>query len=234
MTRKQYYDFIDSLPTLNKNGQLAPGTRTRCFDLDTLEVVLMYYATRKLKNDANNNQWNDYNATDPRVFQGCVWSAESTYDNDNENGNDDAVNSWNDDDKDSNEDQNHQQATEDSSQMHSSEGSDIDKFEEQDQETASPLFDCSNNDDRNNVTTASDNNLGPALTSINKTDNEEKNDEEKEQEVPLIDPPMPQVRRSQRLANALRTKELLRPTPPILRRSPRLALIPRVSYVGMC
>jgi hypothetical protein len=52
--------------------------------------------------------------------------------------------------------------------------------------------------------------------------------------LPVVSPPLPQLRRSQRLANAAASRQTLPPLPPELRRSPRLALKPRVSYVGMC
>jgi hypothetical protein len=52
--------------------------------------------------------------------------------------------------------------------------------------------------------------------------------------LPIVSPPLPQLRRSQRLANAAASRQTLPPLPPELRRSPRLALKPRVSYVGMC
>jgi hypothetical protein len=61
--------------------------------------------------------------------------------------------------------------------------------------------------------------------------------EEEEVELPVppvVSPPLPQLRRSQRLANAAASRQTLPLLPPVLRRSPRLALKPRVSYVGMC
>jgi hypothetical protein len=51
---------------------------------------------------------------------------------------------------------------------------------------------------------------------------------------PVVSPPLPQLRRSQRLANAAASRQTLPLLPRVLRRSPRLALKPRVSYVGMC
>lgn len=67
----------------------------------------------------------------------------------------------------------------------------------------------------------------------NDDDDEEEGEEEEEvsQEVPppppppVVEHPPHQPRRSRRIAAM---------TPPVLRRSPRLALLPRVSYVGMC
>ena len=63
------------------------------------------------------------------------------------------------------------------------------------------------------------------------------NDVEEEQNSPSFfpsSPPLPQLRRSQRLANEATTLMSLPPQLPLLRRSPRLALKPRTSYVGMC
>jgi phosphoribosyl-AMP cyclohydrolase len=57
---------------------------------------------------------------------------------------------------------------------------------------------------------------------------QQQEEEEEEEEIP---PPQP-VRRSQRLASNLQA--ILPALVPVLRRSPRLALLPRVSYVGMC
>jgi hypothetical protein len=51
---------------------------------------------------------------------------------------------------------------------------------------------------------------------------------------PVLSPPLPQLRRSQRLANAAASRQTLPLLPRVLRRSPRLALKPQVSYVGMC
>jgi hypothetical protein len=70
--------------------------------------------------------------------------------------------------------------------------------------------------------------IKPPLPS-NTTDHVEVVDEEV---APLIAPPTQQVRRSRRLALARTRNEAI--VPPMLRRSPRLALLPRVSYVGMC
>ena len=63
------------------------------------------------------------------------------------------------------------------------------------------------------------------------------NDVEEEQNSPSFfpsSPHLPQLRRSQRLANEATTLMSLPPQLPLLRRSPRLALKPRTSYVGMC
>ena len=70
----------------------------------------------------------------------------------------------------------------------------------------------------------------------------EDDDEEEEEEVPPATPPSPpqQLRRSRRIAANAVTTQVPPPPPllllllqPLLRRSARLALIPRVSYVGM-
>jgi hypothetical protein len=61
------------------------------------------------------------------------------------------------------------------------------------------------------------------------------NEDVVEAEVPPpVSPPTQQVRRSRRLAIVRTRSELLPVLPPTLRRSPRLALLPRISYVGMC
>jgi hypothetical protein len=217
LTRKPYYDFIDSLPAMNKHSQLSPATRTRCFNLDTLEVVLMRYATQKLKTNIKYNQWNDYSAdSDPRVFQGFVWTAAPTFDDNNEDENTnniDVINilDFNDDDKE--EDKNEQE-------------------EGQQQESEIRQIHASTNVDAANVTVVSDADQIPVFNLVDIDDNKKGKHQEQEQEAPSIVPPLPQVRRSQRLANARTLQEL--PIPPILRRSPRLALMPRVSYVGMC
>lgn len=73
-----YYDLIDSLPT----SSTGRGTRTRCADLNALEVLLRWYASRKFS-EANctyidRHRWDDAMADfDPRVFQGFVWMLDS-------------------------------------------------------------------------------------------------------------------------------------------------------------
>lgn len=69
-----YYDLIDSLPTYQGNR----ATRTRCNDIQSLEILLQYYTTNKLTNQNCNNidhtKWDDNTADiDPRVFQGFIW-----------------------------------------------------------------------------------------------------------------------------------------------------------------
>jgi hypothetical protein len=71
-----FYDLVDSLPGGGRN--LA--SRTRCKDVQSLEVLLRWYTTRKFS-DTNcahidGNPWDDNMADmDPRVFQGFVWAA---------------------------------------------------------------------------------------------------------------------------------------------------------------
>ena len=78
-TKQSYYDFIDSMPGIMQIGQ-SRATRTRCTDMESLQVLLLWYASRKFS-DANcnyidRNPWDDNTADlDPRVFQGFVWSS---------------------------------------------------------------------------------------------------------------------------------------------------------------
>jgi hypothetical protein len=104
--------------------------------------------------------------------------------------------------------------------------------EGQQQELEIRQIHASDNIDVDNVTMVSDADQIPVFNLVDINDNKKGKQQEPEQEAPSIVPPLPQVRRSQRLANARTLQEL--PIPPILRRSPRLALMPRVSYVGMC
>jgi hypothetical protein len=74
-TGQATFDLIDSLP----GGSAGRGTRTRCADVASLEVLLQWYTLRKFSDrncqyiDAN--PWDDASAdVDPRVFQGFVWS----------------------------------------------------------------------------------------------------------------------------------------------------------------
>jgi hypothetical protein len=68
------YDLIDSLPSFS-----GKGTRTRCQDLQSLSVLLNWYACHKFS-DSNlkyisSNEWDDGMADfDPRVFQAFVWA----------------------------------------------------------------------------------------------------------------------------------------------------------------
>jgi hypothetical protein len=77
-TNQSYYDLIDSMPGTIQHGK-SMATRTRCIDLESLEVLLLWYASRKFS-DTNcryidRNPWDDNTADlDPRVFQGFVWS----------------------------------------------------------------------------------------------------------------------------------------------------------------
>ena len=73
-------------------------------------------------------------------------------------------------------------------------------------------------------------------------EDDDEEEEEEEEEVPPATPPSPpqQLRRSRRIAANAVTTQVPPPPPllllllqPLLRRSARLALIPRVSYVGM-
>lgn len=70
------YDLIDSLPG-SVNGY-SGATRTECQDLESLQVLLKWYTSRKFS-DSNcsyidSHPWDDSMADfDPRVFQGFVW-----------------------------------------------------------------------------------------------------------------------------------------------------------------
>ena len=72
------FDLVDSMPGILYNGK-SMATRTRCRDIRSLELLLLWYASRKFS-DANcsyidRNAWDDSMADlDPRVFQGFVWS----------------------------------------------------------------------------------------------------------------------------------------------------------------
>jgi hypothetical protein len=251
VTRKPYYDFIDSLPVQNKHGHLTPGTRTRCCNLDALENVIMCYAIWKLRAVAKYNLWDDQNAeSDPRVFQGFVWTAASTDNNENENSNDVVYLSNDDDDEEEEvenenkqEEEHQKQAAEVVRIQGLSIANDIKHDREQHQEAPS-----SNDNDDNDTFTPPDSDsidskedkqekdqvlLLPAPDSMDNKNNEEAEEEDKkDQETPTTAPPLPQIRRSRRLASVVTPQEV--PLPPLLRRSPRLALMPRVSYVGMC
>jgi hypothetical protein len=78
-TKQSFYDLIDSMPGMIHNGK-SMATRTRCTDMESLEVLLLWYASRKFS-DSNctyidRNPWDDNSADlDPRVFQGFVWSS---------------------------------------------------------------------------------------------------------------------------------------------------------------
>jgi hypothetical protein len=73
-----YYELVDSLPGLSSDGR-SKATRTRCKDLDALQVLMRFYTSRKFS-DSNcsyidRNAWDDSMADfDPRVFQGFVWA----------------------------------------------------------------------------------------------------------------------------------------------------------------
>lgn len=67
------YDLIDSLP-----GPKGYATRTHCQGLESLLVLLRWYASRKFSGQAcqfiDKKDWDDATAdVDPRVFQGFVW-----------------------------------------------------------------------------------------------------------------------------------------------------------------
>jgi hypothetical protein len=64
---------------------------------------------------------------------------------------------------------------------------------------------------------------------------DDEQDQDQEQGAPLLPSPPQQLRRrSLRIAANTSVPTLSPPTLPLLRRSPRLAHMPRVSYVGMC
>jgi hypothetical protein len=75
------YELIDSMPGMFDGGR-GMATRTRCTDMDSLQVLLRWYASRKFS-DSNCSYidktiWDDSMADfDPRVFQGFVWAAAS-------------------------------------------------------------------------------------------------------------------------------------------------------------
>ena len=69
-----HFDLIDSLPT--SEGR---GSRTRCKDVNSLQVLMRWYTSRKFSpsdcSHIDRNEWNDAMAdVDPRVFQGFVWA----------------------------------------------------------------------------------------------------------------------------------------------------------------
>lgn len=73
ISNKPFYEFIDSMPP-ERNVRLLAGTRIRCIDIASLEVAILLYAIWKLP-DTVDIEWDDNKAaTDPRVFQGCIWS----------------------------------------------------------------------------------------------------------------------------------------------------------------
>ncbi|GKY92216.1 hypothetical protein MPSEU_000192800 [Mayamaea pseudoterrestris] len=75
---KVRYDLVDSLPGMTMSGQ-PMATRTHCQDLESLEVLLKWYCSRKFSESNctyidRNSKWDDAMADfDPRVFQGFVW-----------------------------------------------------------------------------------------------------------------------------------------------------------------
>ena len=77
---KVEFDLIDSLPGAS-NGGRSVGTRTRCSDSNSLQVLLRWYTSRKFSDSdcsyIDRNEWSDAEAdTDPRVFQGFVWAVQ--------------------------------------------------------------------------------------------------------------------------------------------------------------
>jgi hypothetical protein len=71
-----FYDLVESLP----RGDHNQASRTRCKDIQSLEVLLRWYTTRKFSDDncahIDDNPWDDNMADmDPRVFEGFVWAA---------------------------------------------------------------------------------------------------------------------------------------------------------------
>lgn len=76
-----YYDLYDSLPVMHFGGRTC-GTRTRCKDLQSLQVLLRWYTSRKFSESncdhIDRNPWHDSMADfDPRVFQGFIWAKKS-------------------------------------------------------------------------------------------------------------------------------------------------------------
>lgn len=75
---KAYYDLVDSMPGTTDIRNRPCASRTRCKDINALEDLLNWYATKKFT-DSNctyidRNEWNDTMADfDPRVFQAFVW-----------------------------------------------------------------------------------------------------------------------------------------------------------------
>jgi hypothetical protein len=76
-----FYDLVDSLPAFSQDGR-GTASRTRCKDVESLQVLLRWYTSRKFS-DANcshidRSPWDDSMADfDPRVFQGFVWAAKA-------------------------------------------------------------------------------------------------------------------------------------------------------------
>ena len=73
-----WYDLIDSMPKISYGRQ--GGTRTRCKDIQTLEITLLAYACSKFTEPncmyIDNNMWDDILCDfDPRVFQAFVWAS---------------------------------------------------------------------------------------------------------------------------------------------------------------
>jgi len=74
-----WFDLVDSMPKSREGGRMG-GTRTRCKDINALEVVLREYACSKFSESncmyIDNNLWDDILCDfDPRVFQAFVWAA---------------------------------------------------------------------------------------------------------------------------------------------------------------
>jgi hypothetical protein len=73
-TTQPYYDLIDSLPGININGR-GKATRTRCVDLESLHIAIVWYVVKKLLNNVDQHRCDDGAIeTDPRLFQAFVWS----------------------------------------------------------------------------------------------------------------------------------------------------------------
>ena len=73
---QSFYDLVDSIPNMSNGGM---ATHTRCSDVESLEVLLRWYASRKFSDShcsyIDQNAWDDNSADfDPRVFQGFVWA----------------------------------------------------------------------------------------------------------------------------------------------------------------
>jgi hypothetical protein len=76
------FDLIDSLPGVSTNGGRPAGSRTRCKDVNSLQVLMRWYTSKKFSSSdcsyIDRNEWADATADlDPRVFQGFVWAVKS-------------------------------------------------------------------------------------------------------------------------------------------------------------
>ena len=72
------FELVDSLPG-SLNGGRPCASRTLCKDLNSLQVLMRWYTSRKFSPSdcsyIDKNEWKDATAdVDPRVFQGFVWA----------------------------------------------------------------------------------------------------------------------------------------------------------------